>query len=463
MAESLNMKYRGFASKKWFILTLILFISVLLPLSSTIADDTLVGGSGSNIMPIKSKDIQLIYEKVIVHIGQPYTATISAFPVRRAFVNCVFVLKNTSKKTIKAQTGFPGGIVDEDVDATMTDLHSFKATSDGVESRVEKHKKIMKGEPGETGEYKPYRSWYTWDVIFPPLKEVTIKNSYWVNLSTDQDTWWFKYILVTGANWKGNIKKAIIEVIYPSAADLISRVIKIEPSGNVIEGNKIYWVFNNFKPNTDIMIQEKFRVEESSKVTETALNVGNTLIWAARLDSTGTIKRLIAKGVGVNVTDSDGLTALMVAADAGNTDIVKLLLEHGADVNAKAKDNSTALIRASFKEHKDIVKLLLKYGADINAKDEDGETALMLASMQGYIGIVKSLLDNGADVNAKDNDGLTALMFASSAGSIDTVKLLLKHKADANAKDNHGETALANASNKGYTVIVSLLKAAGAK
>ena len=419
MAESLSGRHKDFASKKSFILIVIVVLISLISLSSVRADDTLVGGNGSNIMPIKSKDIRMDYEKVVVHMEDYTPHEIGLFIMRRAFVRCLFVLKNTSRKAIKAQVSFPGGMMND----PNTELHAFKATVNNIEKDVRHQQANLAEQSGES----EYDSWYTWDVIFPPLKKTIIKNSYWVTLSTDYSTWWFNYVLVTGANWKGNIGKAIIEVIYPSGKDLKNRVEKIEPVGYKIKGNKIYWVFHDFKPTKDIYVEEEYFGDIAEIETD---SIKIPLIKAVSLGITDTVKKYLIKGSKINAQDNGGNTALMIASDKGYTDIVKILLAHGAKVNTHNKMGMTALINAAYR---------------------------------GYINIIKILLTHGANVNAKPQDGITALMYASSFGNEDIVKLLLQHKADANAKDNDGWTALKYAEMQRRADIVNLLKAAGAK
>jgi hypothetical protein len=79
MAESLNKRYRDFASKKRFILIVIVLLISLLPLSSSIADDTLVGGSGYTAFPINTNKIQMLSEHVTITMGS-YNSPDAAIP-----------------------------------------------------------------------------------------------------------------------------------------------------------------------------------------------------------------------------------------------------------------------------------------------------------------------------------------------------------------------------------------------
>jgi ankyrin repeat protein len=76
------------------------------------------------------------------------------------------------------------------------------------------------------------------------------------------------------------------------------------------------------------------------------------------------VQALLAKGADVDVSRSDGYTALMVAvSQAGSVKMVQALIDKGADVNAKANDSATALTLASKNSHLDVAQLLRTAGA----------------------------------------------------------------------------------------------------
>lgn len=151
--------------------------------------------------------------------------------------------------------------------------------------------------------------------------------------------------------------------------------------------------------------------QEGTKVTDRI----SGFLAAAESGDTSKVAESLNQGIGINVTDEHGQTALMLAADGGHVGTVKLLLQHGASPDLQNRLGGTALMLASFNGHIEVVTELLKAGADVNAKSKNGYTALMEASVkwtETSVPIINLLLDQKADINAQDIDGFTALMRA---------------------------------------------------
>ena len=91
--------------------------------------------------------------------------------------------------------------------------------------------------------------------------------------------------------------------------------------------------------------------------------INEDLLTAIQKGDIEKVSSLIEKGADVNVRDTDGVTALILASQFGYADIVKLLIDNGANVNARDDEGRTALMKATIKRYKDIVKLLKAAGA----------------------------------------------------------------------------------------------------
>ncbi|GKZ98590.1 hypothetical protein AnigIFM59636_004279 [Aspergillus niger] len=170
------------------------------------------------------------------------------------------------------------------------------------------------------------------------------------------------------------------------------------------------------------------------------------LTLAAYRSSCHVARKLLASEAEYNAQDTNGLTALHIAACEGDMLVVELLLQHPeVDVNAQDTDGLTALHIAAGEEYSPIVELLLqKQKLDVNTQDIEGLTALHDAAYEGRLLSLKLLLQHtGIIVNKQDKCGLTALHKAANKGHLPTVELLLQHpEVDVNVRDTRGRTPL---------------------
>ncbi|XP_054875365.1 ankycorbin isoform X2 [Amphiprion ocellaris] len=180
---------------------------------------------------------------------------------------------------------------------------------------------------------------------------------------------------------------------------------------------------------------------------------------------------LAKKGANAVKLDSEGKSALHVAAARGQTDCLSLILSHGADLSIidaaglsplhlAAKNNhieccrkliqnkcpidvvdgsgKTALHHAAASGNIQIVQVLCELKSPINLKDADGLTALLLSAKHSHAEVCSSLLDCGAEINTSDNSGRTALMLASESNAVPVVELLVQRGADLSVVDSEG-------------------------
>jgi len=88
---------------------------------------------------------------------------------------------------------------------------------------------------------------------------------------------------------------------------------------------------------------------------------------AAKWTSEDVVKALIRAGADVNLTNSEGRTALMYAADNGNLESVRALLLAGAIVNQRDKEGESAW---DLTGNTDIEDLLVSFGAEAQTPED---------------------------------------------------------------------------------------------
>ena len=112
---------------------------------------------------------------------------------------------------------------------------------------------------------------------------------------------------------------------------------------------------------------------------------------AAEKNFADLLQLLISKGVSADVTDSEGVTPLILAAGQGCMQAVRALLESGADPGLGSPDGRLALHEALLFGHYETAEVLLGSGkVNVNLRFDDGLTALLMVL----------LIKNGADLTA---------------------------------------------------------------
>lgn len=138
--------------------------------------------------------------------------------------------------------------------------------------------------------------------------------------------------------------------------------------------------------------------------------------------------RVLRELTHLDLPDEKGRTPLMLAQLLDLTtprDLFPVFLEKGVDVNRTDNQGMTALmLNADQSCFKDVVKQLLKAGADINIADNEGNTALVYALQNGDSEVSRYLIKKGADYNRPNNDGQTPAGLAVEQG-LDTVLELM--------------------------------------
>ncbi len=112
----------------------------------------------------------------------------------------------------------------------------------------------------------------------------------------------------------------------------------------------------------------------------------------------------------VNISDTDGMTPLMLVVERGNWDELNKTESRPENI-FQALETFSALKQSP--EYA-ALKALLAAGADINATDIRGRTALIIAAQKENAVAVSALLKNNADPSIRDMYDYTALSYAEN-------------------------------------------------
>ncbi|KAF5930339.1 hypothetical protein HYC85_031212 [Camellia sinensis] len=175
--------------------------------------------------------------------------------------------------------------------------------------------------------------------------------------------------------------------------------------------------------------------------------------------------------IDVNSIDSQGRTALHVAAIHGHVEVLRFLVSMGGDPDAVDYNRWTLLHYAASEGHHEAVEFLLNCSMFVKySVNEDGKTAFALAVEKGHsdlynmlhlgdalhraaridVHAMKSCIVEGVNVNGKDQNGWTALHRAAFKGRIESDKTLVSNGAQIDLLDGGGYTPLRRAVKGGH-------------
>jgi serine/threonine-protein phosphatase 6 regulatory ankyrin repeat subunit B len=186
------------------------------------------------------------------------------------------------------------------------------------------------------------------------------------------------------------------------------------------------------------------------------VNVGGNALYHACEYNQSKIVKILLEHSTVDINHQsyyNNYTPIMYASCQGYIDIVQTIIEHGPDINISTSNGMTALMLACSSQYHgsdEIVSMLLAYGTsnalhklDINAMNTYKATALHLACKSKHKDIIHTLLNHGVNVNMKDHVGFTPIAITCKCGgNLEIAKLLIEYGADVNIRDREGYSVL---------------------
>lgn len=153
------------------------------------------------------------------------------------------------------------------------------------------------------------------------------------------------------------------------------------------------------------------------------LTAATVLLHASEEDNAGFVDRRYG---------SDEYSALDLAACGGHQQILKMLIRHGCDVNASDSDGVTALYLAALNDQPYSIDVLVKAGAKVEARSPGRHrwSALHVACAYGSNEAVSALLTHDALLFGRDASNHTPLHLAVQHDHDSTVEILLRWGSD---------------------------------
>ncbi|XP_034751472.1 ankycorbin isoform X2 [Etheostoma cragini] len=159
---------------------------------------------------------------------------------------------------------------------------------------------------------------------------------------------------------------------------------------------------------------------------------------AAARGQTDCLSVILAHGADLSFTDAAGFNPLHLAAKNNHIECCKKLIQSKCPIDAVDGSGKAALHHAAASGNIQTIHLLCELKSSINLKDADGLTPLLLSAKHAHAEVCSTLLDCGAEINTSDNSGRTALMLASESNAVSVVEVLVQRGADLSAVDSQG-------------------------
>lgn len=166
------------------------------------------------------------------------------------------------------------------------------------------------------------------------------------------------------------------------------------------------------------------------------------LTWAAGRGNLTQIDELIAEGIDVNASGTNGATPLWWALKRQNTAGFEKLLQFGANPNHLLENGNSVMSHVPILFDTSFLKLALRYGGDPNLLNpRTGSTPVhsLVSNTGSNVESVKLLVEAGADINLRDGSGWPPIIRATAWDRYDIIHALILAGADYRMTTLRGE------------------------
>ncbi|XP_011864854.1 PREDICTED: protein TANC2 isoform X2 [Vollenhovia emeryi] len=218
---------------------------------------------------------------------------------------------------------------------------------------------------------------------------------------------------------------------------------------------------NIYSPNVKVSRLLLLAGASPNHITE-YLGNAPVLCMYAHEGSVEMVSLLLEFGADVELTNSQGCTALSLAAARGHCDVVRRLAAAGASLGHVDMAGQCPLVHAARHGRLSVVGYLLacdwisenkaESGALEIDREEAAQQAVVAAASQGHEAVVEYLLDMAEVIVDRPDTliGETALTVSAANGSTATVSALLAHGANPRAVNTKGLSPLMLAAREGH-------------
>ena len=170
-----------------------------------LANDAVFGGAGSDLVPIKQKNLKMVSEDIVIEeVGKK-----NGWKYDHWEITATYTFENPTDQSITTQFGFPERMCDPESDCNSKKggqytFFNMKTTVNG------KRVKVKVGEVSSESSWAPELGRvHLFDVTIPAKKKTTVVHKYQMGLSGSfmQETE-LLYVTKTGALWNGPIGSA---------------------------------------------------------------------------------------------------------------------------------------------------------------------------------------------------------------------------------------------------------------